>query len=96
MKEIKVFECDFCGKLLKTGWGMTRHKASCMKNPETVNCFRCENAGVCQDSYGFPDQAPYCKVNNRYLIQNSAIGCERFIRSSKAYESRDFTEGNMR
>lgn len=46
MKTINAFECDFCGKILKTKYWMKQHELKCFRNPETKSCITCKN--LCQ------------------------------------------------
>lgn len=41
MKQISVFECDFCRKLYRSRSAITRHEKRCFKNPITKSCITC-------------------------------------------------------
>lgn len=43
MKEVKMYECEYCGKRrYKTKKPMTRHEDSCYFNPKNKACVTCK------------------------------------------------------
>ena len=42
MKQITAFECEYCGKILKTKYAMKEHEPKCFKNPESKSCIICK------------------------------------------------------
>lgn len=43
MKKIIAYECDFCGKYLKTKKSIADHEKRCFKNPASKSCITCGN-----------------------------------------------------
>lgn len=43
MKKIIVWECDHCGKILKTKSLIAKHEPNCFRNPESKSCITCES-----------------------------------------------------
>ena len=97
MKERKVFECDYCGKFLKTKWGMRNHEPRCFKNPKGINCYRCCHACIGYE-IGYEmlkAGALKCKYYDRELTYNAAKHCNEFKPSDKLaftrFETPDFS-----
>jgi len=42
MKEVTRYKCDFCIKVFAMPETVERHEKECLKNPDGVNCFLCE------------------------------------------------------
>ena len=44
MKEIKAFQCEFCGKVYKNMSSAKRHEKKCFANPINKACRACKHA----------------------------------------------------
>jgi hypothetical protein len=43
MKEITAYECEHCGKYLKTKKSIKAHEPICFNNPQSRSCITCNN-----------------------------------------------------
>jgi hypothetical protein len=73
MKTITIFKCDYCGIIRRTLKGIWTHEVQCYKNPNSLNCYLCENAFV--DTNG----DPCCEVKEDLIETNLAEKCDRYI-----------------
>ena len=61
MKEIKMYECEFCHKKrLKTKKPMQRHEDACYFNPKNKACITCKY--LCKEDYGREGMVDSCAI----------------------------------
>jgi len=98
MKEIKMYQCQYCQQIFKT---KNRHK--CKYDPVMKNCYSCEfNQGFiaekCEDdslgkhySYG-----GFCNCGDREFILTIEVNCSKGIEraANNKKECKDYKYGN--
>ena len=75
MKTITVYKCDYCGEIRRTLKGIGTHEVQCFKNPDSLNCYLCENADI--------DEGPYCKYSEEDITENIASECAEYVNCHK-------------
>lgn len=71
-KQVTVYECRYCKKLIRSKGWIKRHEKYCGRNPENdFACFLCENLKYEREFYGFRENGRnkvrkhfYCEAQN--------------------------------
>ena len=77
MREIKVYRCDYCTKMLMTRRGMKNHENRCHNNPKNNHCANCINSIIKQDETGCEN--PYCLHHKTFIFQKDKRNNAYFI-----------------
>jgi hypothetical protein len=92
MKTITVYKCDYCGKIRRTLKGIVNHEVQCYKNPDSLNCYLCENAEIdtvySYDGYDTGRNGPCCQYNEEEINENIASRCDKYINCHKTIYER--------
>ena len=74
MKQVIVYQCDYCKRLFYTKKGAEKHEPECAKNPVGINCFNCRH--IDRNSSGITE---YCKVEceSVFVLKQSSAGGHR-------------------
>jgi hypothetical protein len=96
MKRIIAYKCEYCGKVLKTKWGMLKHENTCLKNPVGKNCFMCKQSEIKDivadyDEETIVKDVPTCPWSYR-IDWNMAPSCEHFERTDTIIYQRRILE----
>ena len=95
MKTITVFKCDYCQTIRRTEKGIIKHETQCYKNPNSLNCYLCENAEI-GDTYsyeGYPvNSGPCCKYQEEEINENIASRCAGYVNCHKTIYERLWEE----
>lgn len=82
MKKITAYECDHCGRYLKTKKSIINHEAICFKNTTTKSCITCKNLCIkmCVDGVAISENEELIlmnKVPDTYdIISGNDMECD--------------------
>jgi hypothetical protein len=81
MKQITAFECEYCGKILKTKHAMKTHEPKCFVNPESKSCITCQSFVVQNCINGKPisdneELIMQYKVEGTFHINKGDMECD--------------------
>lgn len=69
IRTIKIYQCEFCGKIYLNKARAKEHEYSCPKSPKNDTlCFNCENLNHNED-----EAFPYCKKIDNYICTASEV-----------------------